>query len=90
MELNNLQLATAALAYLNHENKQSQIWIVPAGQGKSRIHAALTFLFLDQTDYDIHVVFQHDGLKEADDDRNTLLKTYCENSGRRWSTRVTY
>ena len=75
---------------MNHEKVLSQIWIVPAGQGKSRIHAAITFLFLEYTDYDIYVVFQHDGLKVADDDRNTQLKGFCEASGRKWENRVHY
>ena len=57
MQLNHLQQATALLAYLNHDKVHRQIFVVPAGQGKSRIHAALTFLFLKNSDYDIYVVF---------------------------------
>ena len=52
-----LQLATSSLAYLNHEHIRKQIWVVPAGQGKSKIHAALTYLVLEQTDYNVYVVF---------------------------------
>ena len=52
-----LQLATLSLAYLNHKQIPKQIWVVPAGQGKSKIHAGLTYLFLENTDYDVYVVF---------------------------------
>ena len=57
MLLNHLQQATALLGFMNHDKVPRQIFVVPAGQGKSRIHAALTFLFLKHTDYDIYVVF---------------------------------
>ena len=73
VELSHLQLATATLAFLNCEKVQAQIWVVPAGQGKSRIHAALTFLFLEHTDYDIYVVFQNEGLMKIDRERNRNL-----------------
>lgn len=89
-ELNHLQCATACLAFANSEKVPAQIWVVPAGQGKSRIHAALTFLFLDRTDYDIHVVFQHDGLKKIDQERNKRLQMFCDGSQRKWSGRVHY
>ena len=56
-EISHLQLATSSLAYLNHEKVPKQIWVVPAGQGKSKIHAGLTYLFLEHTDYDVYVVF---------------------------------
>jgi len=56
-EISYLQLATSSLAYLNHEKFPKQIWVVPAGQGKSKIHAGLTYLFLEHTDYDVYVVF---------------------------------
>ena len=64
--INHLQIATAALAYENHVKESAQIWCVPAGQGKSKIHAALTFLFLEKTDYDIFVIFSNDTLLEID------------------------
>jgi hypothetical protein len=57
VNLNHLQLATATLAFLNHEKEHAQLWVVPAGQGKSFIHAQLTFLFLEHTDFEIYVVF---------------------------------
>ena len=84
-QINNLQRTTAALAYLNSEKVRSQIWVVPAGQGKSKIHAALTYIFLDNTNYDVHVVFQHEGLLEIDRERNKKLQIYCDNSGMRYS-----
>ena len=56
-EISYLQLATSSLAYLNYEKIPKQIWVVPAGQGKSKIHAGLTYLFLEHTDYDVYVVF---------------------------------
>jgi len=64
--------------------------VVPAGQGKSRIHAALTCLFLEHTDHDVHVVFQHEGLKDADEERNEMLAKFCEKAGKKWSSRVHY
>ena len=70
LEINNLQMATAALAFENHERVPYQIWIVPAGQGKSIIHAGLTFLFLENTEYDVYVVFQNTVLQEIDKKRN--------------------
>ena len=44
--LNNLQLATTMLAFKNMEKKKHQMWVVGAGQGKSRVHVALTFAIL--------------------------------------------
>ena len=73
LEINSLQMATLALAFENHEKVPYQIWIVPAGQGKSKIHAGLTFLFLENSDYDVHVVFQNTVLLEIDKKRNELL-----------------
>ena len=40
------QRAVAAVAYLNEERCKRQIFIVPAGKGKSRIHAGMTHMFL--------------------------------------------
>ena len=90
MTISHLQLATACLAFLNHEQKKHQIWVVPAGQGKSRIHAALTFLFLKFTDYDIYVVFQNDTLKKTDTEHNEKLQKYCDASKWNYSDRVKY
>ena len=42
VELNHLQLAASTLAYLNHKEKRRQIWVVPAGHGKSHIQQAIT------------------------------------------------
>ena len=75
---------------MNAERVQSQIWVVPAGKGKSIIHAALTYLFLHQTDYDIYVVFQHEGLLEVDKERNRKLQIYCDGARKKYSTRVMY
>jgi len=44
--LNNNQRAVAAVAFLNEERCKRQIHIVPAGKGKSRIHAGITHMFL--------------------------------------------
>ena len=73
MSLNNLQEATSLLAFENSKKETHQIWVVPAGQGKSRIHAALTFLFLKNTDYDIYVAFQNDQLMKTDLEHNEKL-----------------
>ena len=46
LPLNHNQRAIAAVAFLNEERCSKQILIVPAGKGKSRIHAAITHMFL--------------------------------------------
>ena len=63
---------------------------MPGGQGKSRIHAAITLLFLQNTDYNISVVFQNEGLLKADEQRNDCLIRYCDASSTKWSGRVRY
>ena len=88
--INHLQQATAALAQQNAEHQSAQIWVVPAGQGKSTIHAALTFLFLKNTDHDIHVVFNDDGLKKKDADLNQNFIRLCEKAGLEYKKRVKY
>ena len=88
--INHLQQATAALAHHNAEHQSAQIWVVPAGQGKSTIHAALTYLFLKNTDHDIHVVFNDDGLKKKDADLNENFIRLCEKAGLDYKKRVKY
>ena len=88
--INHLQQATAALAHHNAEHQSAQIWVVPAGQGKSTIHAALTYLFLKNTDHDIHVVFNDDGLKKKDADLNQNFIRLCEKAGLKYKNRVRY
>jgi hypothetical protein len=88
--INHLQQATAALAYLNSERETAQIWVVPAGQGKSTIHAALTFLFLKHTDHDIHVVFNDGGLMRKDQAQNEKFTKLCQNAGIDYKRRVRY
>ena len=56
-KLNHVQLATSMLAYQHTKVQQRQMWVVPAGQGKSRIHAALTLALLKYTKQSIYVVF---------------------------------
>ena len=63
---------------------------MPAGQGKSTIHAALTFLFLKNTDHDIHVVFNDNGLKKKDEDLNQNFIRLCEKAGLDYKKRVKY
>ena len=63
---------------------------MPAGQGKSTIHAALTFLFLKNTDHDIHVVFNDNGLKKKDEDLNQNFIRLCENAKLDYRKRVRY
>jgi len=88
--INHLQQATAALAHHNAEHQSAQIWVVPAGQGKSTIHAALTFLFLKNTDHDIHVVFNDEGLLKKDRDLNQNFIKFCEHAGLNYKKRVKY
>ena len=85
IDINYLQKSTALLAYHNHEKETAQIWVVPAGQGKSKIHAAMTFLFLTKTDYDIYVVFHDDGLLKKDMEQNKNLAQLCEAAGLKYS-----
>lgn len=88
--INHLQQATAALAFLNAERETAQIWVVPAGQGKSTVHAGLTFLFLKNTDHDIHVVFNDDGLMKKDQAQNEKFTKLCEHMGMAYKKRVHY
>ena len=90
LKINHLQLAASALAFLNHYKYSAQIWVVPAGHGKSVIHSALTFLFLEHTDYDVYVIFQHEGLLNVDKERNKKLQINRDAAGSNYSTRVRY
>ena len=76
VDLNSNQLATAALAYLNSSNQPRQIWVVPASNGKSRIHQALTLFFLKYTKLDIIVAFCDEGLLKTDQENNRYLFDY--------------
>ena len=81
---------TTALAFWNSKDYRAQIWVVPASGGKSRIHAALTYLFLTKTDYNVAVAFQDEGLMNADTERNKELMTFCNKGGLEWDRRVSY
>ena len=91
LPLNHNQRAIAAMAHLNEAKCQRQIWIVPAGKGKSRIHAALTYMFLQHQQCNIKVVFENEGLKKRDEELNAQLKIF-ENAGssKAFSKRVSY
>ena len=81
LPLNHNQRAIAAIAYLNEERCKRQIFVVPASKGKSRIHAAVTHMFLKHTQCNIHVVFENEGLKKRDEKQNEQLKIFS-NAGK--------
>ena len=76
VDLSSNQLATASLAYLNSATNPKQIWVVPAGKGKSRIHQALTLFFLKYTKLDVIVAFWDEGLLNTDRENNKSLFDY--------------
>ena len=88
--LNNNQLATATLAYLNSREQARQIWVVPGGQGKSRIHAAITYCFLKYTKLNVTVIFQSQGLLDIDRNLNKGMFDYAESAGMNPKGRVVY
>ena len=90
MPLNNIQLATATLAYLNTRRFQHQIYVVPAGQGKSRIHAAITFSILKNTNQNVYVAFANEGLMKRDRDQIEAMFGYFGGRGLRPAQRVHY
>ena len=47
-------------------------------------------MFLKNTDYDIHIVFNDDGLLKKDQDLNENFKTLCENANHKYNQRVFY
>ena len=58
--------------------------------GKSRIHAAITYLLLQHTSEKVYVIFHNKGLEKKDEAVNKALKTYTDSSGLNWDDRVTY
>jgi superfamily II DNA or RNA helicase len=67
-----------------------QVFVIPAGQGKSRVHAAITSLFLKNTNEKIFVIFENEGLMRRDETQNSQLKIFYENAQQKWNDRVTY
>ena len=47
-------------------------------------------MFLRNTDHDIHVVFNDDGLKKKDADLNQNFIKFCEKAGQNYKKRVRY
>lgn len=88
--INNLQLATATLSFLNMKTNTRQVYQVPAGQGKSKIHAALTFSILINTKENVFVVFQNEGLLNDDLARNQTLLQYMKARGIDTDKRLKY
>ena len=43
-----------------------------------------------ETEFNIYVVFDDEGLKRADEVRNQELKTFCNSAGHKWDQRVSY
>ena len=88
--LNHLQLATTIFAYKNMEKQKHQMWVVYAGQGKSRIHVALTFAILKFARQKVYVVFQNERLKKRDEKQNDRLIKFAKTCGLEWDKYVTY
>ena len=66
LKVNHVQCVTSSIAYQNSSRVKNQCWIVPAGQGKSVIHAEISSLFLKYTNLNVCVIFQNEGLKKVD------------------------
>ena len=90
LNVNKVQCMTSSIAFQNIERVKNQCWIVAAGHGKSVIHAELAYLILRCTQFTVYVIFQNEGLKKVDEDRNVRLSTFCENAGFKWKERVRY
>ena len=71
MPINNIQLATATFMAVNCPHKEYQVMEVPAGQGKSRIAAAIAFLILNRSqNVHVYIVYPNKGLKNSDKDES--------------------
>ena len=65
--MNHVQVVTASLAFHGLAKHKNQCWIVPAGWGKSVIHAEITFLLLRESSVIVYVIFQNEALKRVDE-----------------------
>ena len=52
--------------------------MVPAGRGKSRIHAAMSHMFFKHTEAHIIVLFENKGLLNRDMKQNELFEIFKE------------
>ena len=75
-EINSRQLATAMAMAANTEYNKYQLWVVPAGQGKSRIAGAAAYHLLKTTDKHVYVVFANDRLMRDDKEELDNIWTF--------------
>ena len=67
MPISNIQLATAAFTAANVTHTKYQVMEVPAGQGKSRIAAAIAYFILNRSNVQVYMVYPNKGLKDRDE-----------------------
>ena len=67
MNINNIQLATAAFTATNATYTKYQVMEVPAGQGKSRIAAAIAHVVLSDSNAHVYMIYPNRGLRVRDE-----------------------
>ena len=90
LPINNKQMVTGVIAYLNSQKVAKQVWVVPASHGKSRIQSILAVLATMQTKQKVRIVFADESIKKRDKKLNEKILDFLEKVGYKWGDRVSF
>ena len=74
----------------NSKYNKYQLWVVPAGQGKSRIAGAAAYHILKTTNKHVYVVFANERLKKDDKDELENIWTFATSQNKNAEKRLHY